>query len=75
MAEAISAAGVASNLSYSAGAYVCNDLLYSLLSHFDGSDVRACFIHVPYITEQGKEPCMDIKEIVRGLKAAIEAIN
>ena len=35
MSEAISAAGIPSRLSYSAGAYVCNELLYSLLRHFD----------------------------------------
>lgn len=36
MADAISAAGIPARLSYSAGAYVCNELLYSLLRHFDG---------------------------------------
>lgn len=35
IADAISAAEIPSRLSYSAGAYVCNDLLYSLLRHFD----------------------------------------
>ncbi len=36
IADAISAAGIPARLSYSAGAYVCNELLYSLLRHFDG---------------------------------------
>ena len=56
------------------GAYVCNDLLYSLLSHFDGSGRRAAFIHIPYSTEQGKQPSMELEDIVRGLIAAIECI-
>lgn len=38
IADAISAAGIPSRLSYSAGAYVCNELLYSLLAHFDGRE-------------------------------------
>jgi pyroglutamyl-peptidase len=38
IADAISAAGIPARLSYSAGAYVCNELLYSLLAHFDGGE-------------------------------------
>ena len=74
MSEAIKAIGLPSQVSYSAGAYVCNDLLYSLLSHFDGSGTRAAFIHIPYSTEQGKQPSMELEDIVRGLIAAIECI-
>ena len=37
IAEAINAAGVPSQVSYSAGTYVCNEVLYTLLSHFQGS--------------------------------------
>ena len=74
MSEAIKAVGLPSAVSYSAGAYVCNDLLYSLLSHFDGSGTRATFIHIPYSTEQGKQPSMELEDIVRGLIAAIECI-
>lgn len=74
MSEAIKAVGLPSAVSYSAGAYVCNDLLYSLLSHFDESGTRAAFIHIPYSTEQGKQPSMELEDIVRGLIAAIECI-
>ena len=74
MAEEIKAVGLPSAVSYSAGAYVCNDLFYSLLSHFDGSRTRVGFIHIPYSNEQGKEPSMDIEDVVRGLSAAIECM-
>ena len=74
MSEAIKAVGLPSAVSYSAGAYVCNDLLYSLLSHFDGSGTRVGFIHIPYSTEQGKQPSMDIDDVVKGLTAAIECM-
>ena len=75
ISEAINSSGITSTVSYSAGAYVCNDLLYNLLAHFDGSKTKVGFIHVPYSTDQGKEPSMDIESIVRGLTVAIENLN
>ena len=75
MAEAISEEGISASLSYSAGAYVCNDLLYTLLSHFEGSKTGVCFIHVPYSSEQGKEPSMDLEKIVKGLVVAVNSID
>lgn len=75
IAEAINSTGVPSQVSYSAGAYVCNDLLYTLLTHFKDCGVRVGFIHVPYSAEQNKEPCMKIDDIVKGLTAAIENLD
>ena len=75
MAKAVNDAGVASHLSYSAGAYVCNDLLYTLLAHFEGSKTRVGFIHIPYSKEQNREPSMELCNMVRGLTAAIENID
>ncbi len=75
MTEAIVAAGLSAQISYSAGAYVCNDLLYSLLMHFDGSETRVSFVHIPYSKEQGKEPSMELSDIIKGLTAAIEVIE
>lgn len=75
IAEAIEAFGIPSQLSYSAGSYVCNDLLYTLLMHFKGSKTRVGFIHIPYCTEQGKEPYMSLESIVDGLKNAINNLD
>ena len=47
MAAAMAEAGLAAELSYSAGAYVCNDLFYGLLHRFQGGEKRCGFIHVP----------------------------
>ena len=74
IAEAIADIGIPSNVSYSAGSYVCNDLLYTLLTEYDGSGVGVGFIHVPYVTEQNKSPSMSLDDIVKGLTAAIESI-
>ena len=75
MAEAINASGVPAQVSYSAGAYVCNDVLYKVLSRYSGSQTRAGFIHIPYCTEQNKQPSMELNDIIKGLTAAIEAIG
>lgn len=75
MAEAIRNSGLPSQVSYSAGAYVCNDLLYTLLSHFEGSQTRVGFIHIPYAPEQKKEPCMEISRVVQGLMESIKNMD
>ena len=75
MAEAVNAAGIPSQVSYSAGAYVCNDVLYTLLAHFEGTKTRVAFIHIPYSKEQKKEPSMDTEDIIRGLTIAIENMD
>ena len=68
MTEAIAAAGIPAKLSYSAGAYVCNDLLYTLLDRFSGTETRAAFVHIPL------EKDLPLESSVRALTAAIEAI-
>ena len=75
IASAINGAGVQSQVSYSAGAFVCNDLLYTLLARFENTETRVGFIHVPYSTEQGKEPCMNINDIIKGLVIATKNLD
>ena len=75
MADAINDIGIPSQVSYSAGAYVCNDLLYTLLHNFKDTGKRVAFIHIPYCTEQNKIPSMDIDTIVKALITAIESID
>ena len=74
IAKEINGAGISSQLSYSAGAYVCNDLLYTLLANYQGTETRIGFIHIPYCKEQNKEPSMELEKIIEGLKIAIEAL-
>ena len=77
MAAAMQGAGLPSSLSYSAGVFVCNDLLYTLLHHYDGTSTRVGFIHIPCLPEQAKEGCpsLPLGDTVRGLTTAIEAIS
>ncbi len=79
MTEAIQTAGVPARLSDSAGRFVCNALLYSVLYRLEQADdpVPAAFIHVPATPElaEGKDwPTLTLDEIVTALTAAIEAI-
>ena len=74
IADAICEKKIPSKVSYSAGAYVCNDVIYSLLAHFDNTKTRVGFIHVPYSTDQNKQPSMPIETIAEAIKTAIETI-
>ncbi len=76
MAAAIAAAGLPGQVSYSAGAFVCNDLLYTLLQRYAGTDTRCGFIHVPFLPQQAKagQPSLPLEDIVAALMAAITAI-
>lgn len=73
MAAAIKAAGLPGIVSNTAGTYVCNDLLYTLLHHYRGANTRVGFIHVPYLPEQGS-PAMELSEIKKALDAAISML-
>ena len=76
MVKAIASDGIPTALSYSAGAFVCNDVLYRLLHHFNETDTRAGFIHVPFLPQQAKEnqPSMPQEQIVKALTLAISAL-
>ena len=74
IACSISENGFPAHVSYSAGTFVCNDLMYSLLHHFRGTKVKCGFIHVPYIPEQNHpdKPFMSLESIISALEIAAE---
>lgn len=65
MVERMSAEGVPAEVSLSAGAYVCNDVMYRLLQHVSGQRTPAGFIHVPDADD------LSIETIAMGLSIAI----
>ena len=73
MVIAMEKAGISATVSNSAGAFVCNDTLYSLLHHFAGTKTKVGFIHVPYLPEQGT-PNLPLERIVDALVAAIRSL-
>lgn len=76
IAGAISAEGIPCEVSYSAGTYVCNDTLYSLLEHFRGI-VPVGFIHIPLLPEQakGEKPSLELEKDIRALEIAVKTIS
>ncbi len=79
MAAAVKEAGLPSELSLSAGAYVCNDVLYTLLRRCSETGALGGFVHLPLSTEQaeGKTPplpSMSIEDMAKGLKEAIRVL-
>lgn len=76
MVSAVEAAGIPCAASYTAGTFVCNEVLYTLLHRFAGSQARAGFIHLPYLPQQAKagQPSMAPGDMARALEAAIEAL-
>ena len=73
MAQAIREAGLPGHVSNTAGAFVCNETLYTLLHHYAGTAVRVGFIHVPYVPAQGT-PNLPLEQTVQALSAAICAL-
>lgn len=74
MAQAIRDRHIPAAVSNTAGTYVCNDVLYTLLRRFDGTATRCGFIHVPQLPQQG-EPNLPLEQIVEALTAAIAALD
>ena len=76
----INAAGLPSTLSNTAGTFVCNHLMYGALYLADKKypNMRAGFIHVPYIPQQVVDkkgaPSMALEDIVKSLEAAVKAV-
>ena len=73
MAEAIRGAGYPGAVSNTAGTFVCNEVLYTLLHHYAGTSVKVGFIHVPWLPEQGS-PSMPLEDIIAALEAAIKIL-
>ena len=72
MAQAIRDAKIPGSVSNTAGCFVCNDTLYTLLHHYHGTDVKVGFIHVPRMTGMG-DPSLPLETIRDALAAAIRA--
>ncbi|MDU1829336.1 pyroglutamyl-peptidase I [Anaerococcus sp.] len=79
MVEEIKKENIPASISNTAGTFVCNHIMYQDLYLAEKyGNIRAGFIHVPYLTEQVVDKkdtaSMSLEDIVRGLNAAIRAI-
>jgi pyroglutamyl-peptidase len=70
-------AGLPAAVSNTAGTFVCNHILYSLMDIIVGHPVRmrGGFLHIPYVPEQaarlGGAPSMAVDDIVRGIEIIV----
>ena len=82
MVQAVRQAGVPAELSFSAGAFVCNCLLYSLLQGLAARSLAlpAGFLHLPFTPAQAAAkpsapPSMALADMERGLRAALACLT
>lgn len=75
--RALRVAGLPASVSQTAGTFVCNHAFYHLMHATAGSDIRAGFIHIPYLPEQAAAhpgaASMSLMDVMDGLKIAIDA--
>lgn len=81
MCEAIKAAGVPVELSLTAGSFLCNQVMYTLLHTIARQNlpIQGGFIHLPSLPEQAAKstqaiPSMSLETSLRGLKVAIAVL-
>ena len=77
--DALREQNIPAQLSYSAGTFVCNNLLYCALHESAQSypAPRCGFVHVPYLPEQtrdGSAPSMSLALMVEALTSAVREI-
>jgi pyroglutamyl-peptidase len=73
--------GIPAELSLSAGTYLCNQVIFSLLHYVKEQDLKvpAGFIHLPALPEQaasmkGSIPSMSLETMIRGIRLIIQVI-
>lgn len=79
MVKAIQDAGVDAAVSYTAGAYVCNHVMYTALHEAATNypEMKAGFIHVPFLPEQNPMTgyTMELGDMTRGIQAILEYLK
>lgn len=81
MTAAIREAGIPASVSYTAGTYVCNYIMYELLYMVSKSNakIKGGFIHVPYatgqaVTKPANTPTMSLENIAKAIEASVSAV-
>lgn len=75
MVKAVKECGLESEVSLSAGAFLCNHIFYHLQHKLLESGVKSGFVHLPLVNEQiaqyPNQPSWALKDLVQGVRAAI----
>ncbi|MFP1719883.1 pyroglutamyl-peptidase I [Gardnerella sp. Marseille-Q9185] len=78
--DALNKAKLPASVSFSAGAYVCNDVLYNVCHYCQTKKltIKSGFIHVPYLPEQILDKpttsSMSLADMLRGIEVALQVI-
>lgn len=79
--DAVRDAGVAAELSLSAGAFLCNHVAYALAHHLAKRDreIPAGFVHLPRLPEQVRgqrgKPSMPLDDMVRAVETMLQTMT
>jgi pyroglutamyl-peptidase len=80
--ETLKEKGIPAELSLSAGAYLCNQVIYVLLHHLQSREMNipAGFIHLPDLPEQSAQrssptPSMSLETMIQGIRLALQIIG
>jgi pyroglutamyl-peptidase len=75
--EILKKKGIPVEISNTAGLYICNNIMYHVLHHIEKNnlDIKAGFIHVPFMTKQVKNETDNSLELVTILEGIIDAIK
>ena len=72
-------AGVPAAVSYTAGTYVCNHVMYTVLHEVETNypKMKAGFIHVPFLPEQNPKTgyTMELGEMLTGIQVCIDIVK
>lgn len=76
---ALADAEIPTSVSNAAGTYLCNHVAYSLLHHLERTSTpcRAGFLHIPQMTEAGKDdaPSLPFETLVLGVRITLDVLN
>ena len=79
MVEVMQEAGVDAAVSYTAGTYVCNHVMYMVLHEvaINYPNMKAGFVHVPFLPEQNPVTgyTMELSSMIKGIQACIDRIG
>ena len=80
--EKLKEEGIPAELSLSAGTYLCNQVMYTVLHHLkmESKNIPAGFIHLPVLPEQAAQsknptPSMSLATMMNGIRIAIGVIS
>lgn len=81
MVQSMNETGSPSVVSYTAGTYVCNHVMFCALAHIAllKAPIRSGFIHIPYLPEQvldkPNQPSMSLDQMIQGILTALNIIE